>query len=467
VASGAQRISAVIPNAGEDEHMSDSKRPVWLFIAVVFGLAIVAYLALRPRPSSISAPASPRPTSVAQVVSPAVKPTPLAPFTAAQGNSSEQGAVAPAPANVPAAFGPELLASTSGPEDWAMEGNNPSRTRAIGTQLALPLTQQREVKLTADTGAGSPLTIARGTMLVESEHLLRAFDLQTGTQRWSFPLRGLYVSPAVAGKYVFIRSEADNKGQMLALDIDSGKVLWAFTPKRLSSKSNSYFGGHLTSPVVVDGTVFVGAGKEVYALDAANGAVRWEFAAKEYISSSATVADGRIYISDFDAFYAIDQRTGAQLWSFPTTMTLYFAPVIGGQTVLLSSGAQLVALDTVSGKQRWTTSLPGEEVIPSAVQGARAFVKSTSTLYALDLASGKQLWQVHDTNFISNPAVAGDQVFVINGMGASTSLSALDAGTGRNTWTLPVKSLATTAPVIAGQSLYVRTTDGRVLGFWH
>ena len=45
---------------------------------------------------------------------------------------------------------------------------------------------------------------------------------------------------------------------MLALDIDSGKTLWAFTPKRLSSKSNSYFGGHLTSPVVVDGTVFVG-----------------------------------------------------------------------------------------------------------------------------------------------------------------------------------------------------------------
>ena len=109
----------------------------------------------------------------------------------------------------------------------------------------------------------------------------------------------------------------------------------------MSSASNSYFGGHLTSPVVVDGTVFVGAGKEVYALDAASGAVRWEFAAKDYISSSATAADGRIYISDFDAFYAIDQKTGTQIWSYPTTMTFYFAPVIGGQTVLLSSGAQL------------------------------------------------------------------------------------------------------------------------------
>jgi outer membrane protein assembly factor BamB len=460
-------MSAVIPSVGEDYQMSGSKRPVWLFVAVVIGLAIVAYLALRPQPSVRPTPAAIQPTTLVQVAPLAAKPTPsTSPSTGSEG-ASGQNAALPAPANVPADFGPQLLASTSGPEDWAMEGNNPSRTRSTNAQLALPLSQQSEVILTADTGSGSPLTIARGTMLVESEHMLRAFDLRDGSQRWSFPLRGIYVSPAVAGKYVFVRSESDNKGQMLALDIDSGKILWAFTPKRLSSKSNSYFGGHLTSPVVVDGTVFVGAGKEVYALDAANGAVRWEFAAKEYITSSATVADGRIYISDFEAIYAIDQKSGTQLWSYPTTMTLYFAPVIGGQTVLIASGQQLVALDTVSGQQRWITSLPGEGVIPSAVQGSRAFVKSTSTLYALDLASGKQLWQVHDTNYISLPAVAGDQVFVINGMGASTALLALDAGTGRNTWTLPVKSLATTAPVIAGQSLYVRTTDGRVLGFWH
>ena len=83
--------------------------------------------------------------------------------------------------------------------------------------------------------------------------------------------------PLPANMSLFAPKSA-NKGQMLALDIDTGKTLWAFTPKRLSSESNSYFGGHLTSPVVVDGTVFVGAGKEVYALDAASGAVRWEFA---------------------------------------------------------------------------------------------------------------------------------------------------------------------------------------------
>ncbi len=431
--------------------MSGSKRPIGLVVAVVVGLVVVGYLALRPQPSIPPAPVSARPTAIAQIVSLAVKPT----------------AIVSAPANVPAGFGPQLLTSTSGPQDWAMEGNNPARTRSIEAQLVLPLRQQAEMKLPNDAGEGSPLTIAHGVMLVDSEHLLRAFDEGSGALRWSYPLRGIYVSPAIAGKYVFIRSESDNKGQMLALDIDSGKVLWAFTPKTLSSAANNYFGGHLTSPVVVDGTVFVGAGKEVYALDATTGAVRWEFGTKEYVSTSPTLSGGRIYISDFDFLYAIDQKTGAVIWSSPTATTFYFAPIVSGQTALVADGKQLVALNTDNGQQRWTTSLPGENVIPSAVQGSRAFVKSTSTLYALDLSSGKQLWQAHDENYISLPAVAGDQVYIITGMGAGTAISALDATTGRNTWTLPVKSLATTPPVIAGQSLYVRTTDGRVLEFRH
>src|SRR5689334_16355773 len=114
--------------------MSGSKRSVWLFVAVVLGLAIVAYLAQRPQPTAQPTPAAAQPSAVAQAIPSAAKP-----------------AAAAAPANVPAVFGPQLLTSTSGPGDWAMEGNNPSRTRAINAQLALPLSQQSEVKLTADT----------------------------------------------------------------------------------------------------------------------------------------------------------------------------------------------------------------------------------------------------------------------------------------------------------------------------
>src|SRR3954465_2177595 len=104
--------------------MSGSKRPIWLVVAVVLGLAIVAHLTLRPQPSALPAPAAIRPAAVAQA-GPAAPPPAAKPTTDL-----------PAPANVPTVFGPHMLTSTSGPEDWAMEGNNPSRTRSTEAQLA-------------------------------------------------------------------------------------------------------------------------------------------------------------------------------------------------------------------------------------------------------------------------------------------------------------------------------------------
>jgi outer membrane protein assembly factor BamB len=127
----------------------------------------------------------------------------------------------------------------------------------------------------------------------------------------------------------------------------------------------------------------------------------------------------------------------------------------------------LSALDTSSGKQLWTANIPSQALIPGAVSGSRVFVKSVSSLYALDLASGKQLWRFDDRNFISLPAVTSDQVFVVKGSGADTAIVALDVASGQSAWAQPVASLATSAPVIAGKTIYVRTGDGRVLSFWH
>jgi outer membrane protein assembly factor BamB len=444
-----------------------------MILVVLAALGALAYVAWRPQ----AGPTMSRPTAVPVVVAPTkpalpqptaapdLRPSPQQPLLQA---STAEAASAPTVTALEAGlFGPVALNSSSGPDDWAMEGSNPSRTRSIDRALSLPLTQRREVQLSDDRGTGSPLTIAHGILLVESQNRLRALDLSSGAERWSISLAGLYISPAVAGKYVFVRSEAGNKGQMLALDINSGQQLWAFTPKRLSSPDNSYFGGHLTSPVVVDSTVFVGAGQEVYALDATTGVVRWTFGTKDYISSSATVSNGQVYISDFRFLYALDQYSGAVVWSHPTTLSIYFSPVVAGQTVLLNDGEGLTALDTASGKQLWTANLPSQALIPGAVSGSRVFVKSVASLYALDLVSGKQLWRFDDRNFISLPAVTNDKVFVIKGSGADSAIVALDAASGQSAWTQPVAALATSAPVIAGKTIYVRTGDGRVLGFWH
>ncbi|MBC8077925.1 MAG: PQQ-binding-like beta-propeller repeat protein, partial [Chloroflexales bacterium] len=380
---------------------------------------------------------------------------------------------------VPAAAGSAAPAGLQAPAsalgisgDWAMEGSNPARTRALTVAVPLPPTQRRELAVKGDVGNGSPPTIARDTMLIEAntnaaQKTLRALDMQSGTERWSVYQKGLYISPAVEGNRVFIRAEEANKGHIVALDLASGRQLWAFAPKRLSSSETNYYGGHLTSPVVVRGVVFVGAGKEVYALDAANGRVRWMYTAQDYITSSASVDDGRVYISDFTHFYALDQSSGALLWAISTPSSVYFSAVSAGSTVLVTNGDNLSALDAASGVQRWLAHYPGEKgLIPAGVQGQRVLVKTTETLYALDLASGKELWRFHDLNYVSLPAIAGDQVFLVTGSGADSAVEARNIADGSVTWKQTVGRLANTAPVIAGNTVYVRTTKGSVIGFW-
>jgi len=304
-------------------------------------------------------------------------------------------------------------------------------------------------------------------LLVDAPDDLRAVDLVSGKQRWFAPLAGMYVSPAVADGRVFVRPEAANKGQIVALDVQTGKQIWAFTPKRLSTPETSYFGGHLTSPVVSEGRVVVGAGKEVYSLDAASGRGLWEYSGQDLITSSATVHEGRIYIADFTHIYALDFISGKQLWSYTTQSSISFAPIAAGGVLFASNGSNLVALDSATGKERWTAKYPNEKLIPGAAAGGLVYLKSTTDLYALDITSGKEVWRFHNQNFVSLPAVAGEDVFVVSGNGPDSALEALNTKTGKRNWRMAFASLANTAPVIAGQSIYVRTTDGRVMSFWH
>ncbi len=429
------------------------QRGLWM-IAVVVLLGAVGYIALRPPSPSSSAegrtlvapgsstarlPSSPPVTGRADIAAPGMSS--VNPFTQS----------APVPGN------------SETDSDWAMEGLNPARTRAATTSVAPPLDRQRVIVAASFAEGVSPPVIARGLMLLETKDTLSAIDLRTGRQRWAYRQNGAYLSPAVAGDTVYFRSERANQGQLIALELSSGRQRWTFTPKRLSTAANNYFGGHLTSPVVVDGTVYMGAGKELYALDAINGKVRWEFSAQDFITSSAAVADGRVFVSDFSYFYAIDQQTGTLIWSYPAHSAIYFSSVITGDIVLISSGQNLIALAIHDGARRWEKSVPGESLIPAGARGDMVFVKTTNELFALDRADGHTLWSFRDVNYVSLPALTQEYVFVINGMGTNASVAALDMATGESVWSQTVPRLATTAPIIAGRAIYVRTTDGKVI----
>lgn len=362
--------------------------------------------------------------------------------------------------------GSNNVAVVAAQTEWTMDGFNPARTRARELPFSQPITKQRVINIPEDVGEGSPPVMSQNLLVVEAPGGLRSVDLRTGKQRWSVPLPGILFSPAIADGRVFARSETNNQGRIVALSFAKGEELWTFTPERLSSTTTAFLGGHLTSPVVVDGRVIVGAGNKVYSLDAATGVGQWAFSTHELVTSSATVFDGLIYIADFSQIYALDFETGKQVWGYNTDSSISWAPIAAGGKLVAKNGTKVVALDLKTGEEYWSLESGERELVPSAATDRIVYLKSERDIYAIELSSGKELWTFQDNAFVSLPVIAGDELFVVTGMGPGSALTVLATETGAYRWRMPVADLSSTAPIISGQTIYLRKTDGHVVGYW-
>ena len=79
-------------------------------------------------------------------------------------------------------------------------------------------------------------------------------------------------------------------------------------------------GAVLSSPIIVDGVVYVGSeDKHLHAIDAETGQEKWKLASETLIDASPVYADGVVYIgTDGGVLYAVDTQTGEPKWQFKT-----------------------------------------------------------------------------------------------------------------------------------------------------
>ena len=80
-----------------------------------------------------------------------------------------------------------------------------------------------------------------------------------------------------------------------------------------------YGGKYQSSPVVVDGTVYLG-GPDGFlnAIDAETGKERWRFETRGGIDATPCVAEGKVFVGQNSwqsEYYAVDQQTGRPGWS--------------------------------------------------------------------------------------------------------------------------------------------------------
>lgn len=358
-----------------------------------------------------------------------------------------------------------LRTTTTADTPWPMEGGGPQRNRATEMQITPPLVAQDRFVLGGDTELGSPVSVTGEMLFADGDHRLHAFGLADGQERWRIDLPGSFLSPAVVDDTVFVRAEAGEKGFLVALDQATGEPRWQYQFPRVGSSYDNV-GGHVTSPVVVDGLVVVGAAQLLVALNAQSGAVVWQFESAEPIASSASVAGDAVYVADFTHLYAVDLQSGRPRWQFAhDTMTLFFAPIVVNEMVMAVDHDTIYALARSDGHPLWQRTFADREVMPAAATNEQIYVKSVNQLWALNAQNGEVLWNYAATNFVSLPALTDAHLYVITRSDGGSQLRALQQADGKEAWRSANLPLSNSAPIAANGAIYVRTVNGGVIGY--
>ncbi len=283
-------------------------------------------------------------------------------------------------------------------------------------------------------------------------------------------------------------------------------------PLRVKWKVYNSSKGIVSTPVVADGLVFFGSfDKNLYALDASSGQIRWKYETGGAVVTSPAVSNGVVYFGSADgSFYALDANTGKKKWSFQAAASpnkietaIQSSPVINDGIVYFGNNeGRMFALDADKGTKIWefTTNFKIDE--SPAISDGMVYFPSNMVLYSIDAKTGNLIWKSQIQNGLgSTPTVdngmvlydddvhllayngnTGDVVWKVSGLGAwgnnpavkdrvafygnQRGFFAVDILTGKQKWENNSTASGTgIPPVFAGGSVYFIDSQANIDAF--
>ena len=280
----------------------------------------------------------------------------------------------------------------------------------------------------------------------------------------------LGLGPALDNGVVFA---ASNKGEVVAVAVDTGKQLWV---KKLKLPLSA-------GPAAGSGMVVVGSSKgAVIALDEANGEERWRSRVNSELLSAPAIGEKVVVLRSVDGrLHGLNAANGKELWQVeqqvPRLSLRGTATPIIAKEVAISGfdNGKVMAVSLTTGDTVWDTALAsphgrteldrlididsavrvvGDDVFAAGFQGRTAML-------ALD--SG-QIWWAHDMSSYRGLSVDAENLFVTESDGAVLALRQRD---GSELWrnedikrrglSTPVET--TTAVAVADYQGYVHWLD--------
>lgn len=198
---------------------------------------------------------------------------------------------------------------------------------------------------------------------------------------WPEPFRTggkIWSTPAVVGDTVYVGS-FDNK--LYALDAADGAEKWQFPTD----------GVIVATPVVGGGTVYAASfDRSLYAIDAATGQLKWQFEARRPFWASPLLYDGLIYAPSLDGkIHVLNASTGDKVAEVDLKSQVSSSPVIVGSDILVATEEGVLwIIDTSSHQSRELLKL-GEKVSgPLAASGTSVFVHTDrDSLFGVEVST--------------------------------------------------------------------------------
>ncbi|MFF5228754.1 PQQ-binding-like beta-propeller repeat protein [Dactylosporangium sp. NPDC000521] len=231
-----------------------------------------------------------------------------------------------------------------------------------------------------------PVLAPGGHVVVRRERRVVSLAADSGEDRWTRELVGGPVAAIADADGVVVGTDA---GRVAGLAPASGEIRWQVVPKPRPLVARFASEKPLEWVLAAADGVVVAArpeGKRVYGLDRETGETGWSMRANGWGGpfSAITIAGGVAYFATRD-LHAVEAATGRVRW---TLRTGYYpgAVTMAGDVACFGVGAHLYAVDTATGTVRWR-HLVGRwhATAPTLTNGLVAFVDDAAAATALRL----------------------------------------------------------------------------------
>lgn len=344
-----------------------------------------------------------------------------------------------------------------------------------------------------------------------------------GEIHWVYETDGLiFTSPVVVEGAAYLSTSGRGQEKIVALDADTGGLLWEHPTASPIDASLSVAGG-LVFATIRDGRVL--------ALNTSDGSIHWEFDAGVILFASPTVYRGTVYVGTWDKeLHALDAVTGRLLWSRKVGGKVTSNPVVNNQIIaFVAANNRVYILDVRTGRLRleyrsrestgsvalngqrvyvadakgglraidwteihyplekkirafrvnlyswglidsfpilkgsvWNRNRPTERFLgtPSVADGMVHVASSSGKVFKMDESNGEPVWAFDAGAKLSESvSVTADHVFVADAKGG---VHVIDVNTGESEKQFELAGPITSAPVVANDTLYVATLNGKL-----